>query len=108
MKSVLWRLKMARKKINLDALPSNNLDSSNVKDLSPVTSGQVKTARSGGFAHEVRNIGNSLFEEIILPAIKSAIVDFFSNGVSMVMFGANGQPSRRGRGQHRSYNKMYG
>lgn len=93
---------MARRKLDIDSLPSNNLEEID-KDLKVVTT-KVKTSKSGGFAVEVRNIGNSLFEEIILPAVKSAVVDFFSNGVNMVMFGR--ESTNRGRSRHTAYNKM--
>lgn len=93
---------MANRKLRLDKLPSNNLTTPN-EEVSIITGG-VKTRRGGGLAREVRNIGNSLFAEIVMPAIKSAVVDFFSNGVNMMMFGSDSQPRR---GQPRSYNKQY-
>ncbi len=94
---------MANRKLRLDKLPSNNLTTPN-KEVSIITGGVKTRSRSGGLAREVRNIGNSLFEEIVMPAIKSAVVDFFSNGVNMMMFGSDSQPRR---GQPRSYNKQY-
>ncbi len=93
---------MARRKFDINSLPSNNLEPVE-KDIPVIAAGRVKT-RKGGFAGEVRTIGNSLFEEIILPAVKSAIVDFFSNGVSMVMFG-RGSPGASGK--HKAYHKPY-
>lgn len=96
---------MARRKFDINSLPSNDLEPREGKDVSVVTTGRVKTRKGGGLANEVRTIGNSLFEEIILPAIKSAIVDFFSNGVNMVMFGKDSM-NRRG-GRHTAYNRMH-
>lgn len=93
---------MANRKLRLDKLPSNNLTTPN-KEVSIITGG-VKTRKGGGLAREVRNIGNSLFEDIIIPAIKAAVVDFFSNGVNMMMFGSDSRPHP---GQPRSYNKQY-
>jgi hypothetical protein len=93
---------MAKRKIQLDNLPSNNLTTLNKEG--PIITGGVKTRRGGGLAEQVRDIGNSLFSEIVMPAIKAAVVDFFSHGVNMMMFGSDSSPRR---GQHRSYNKQY-
>ena len=94
---------MAKRNLNLSKLPSNNLTTPDKKEVS-IVKGKVRTKKGGGLARDVRNIGNSLFEDIVLPAIKSAVVDFFSNGVSMVMFG---EDSRSNRGRQQSYNRMY-
>ena len=96
---------MARRKLDINRLPSNDLEPRDDRNVEIVTTGRVKTRKGGGLANEVRGIGNSLFEEIILPAVKSAIVDFFSNGVNMVMFGR--ESTSRGRGRHTSYNRMH-
>lgn len=96
---------MTRKKVDLNSLPSNNMEPVD-KDISVVTTGRIKTRKGGGLANEVRTIGNSLFEEIILPAVKSAVVDFFSNGVNMIMFGRE-STRPRGDGRHTAYNRMH-
>ena len=52
---------MARRKLDINALPSNNTEPID-KDLEIVTTGRVKTQRgSKGIASEVRNISNALF-----------------------------------------------
>ncbi len=97
-----------RRRVDLNKLPSNSQRPKRKVGKKPtaITSGKIRTKKaSGGFAKEVRNIGNSLFEEIVVPAIKSAIVDFFSNGVNMAMFGS-GSNTRRRDGR-RPYNRMY-
>ena len=97
---------MTRKKVRLDNLPSNNLTAPNEEETQ-IISGTVKTKRGGGLARNVRNIGNSLFEEIIMPSIKSAIVDFFSHGVKMMMFGEDTPSRSRLGGQPQPYNQRY-
>jgi hypothetical protein len=94
---------MAKRHLDLDNLPSNNQLTPN-KDISPVTTGRVRT-KQAGFSTQVRDIGNGLFESIIVPAVKDAIVAFFTNGVSQVIFGQ--ETNTRGRSRHRSYNRMY-
>lgn len=94
---------MARR-VELDKLPSNNREKPEA--LTQITRQPVKMRRGDNLASNVRNIGNSLFEDIILPAVKSAIVDFFSNGVSMMMFGQDEGRVRRGRGNV-AYHRMH-
>jgi hypothetical protein len=76
------------------------------KDISIVTTGRVKTRKGGGLASEIRNIGNSLFAEIIMPAMKGAVLDFFNDGLRMAMFGRD-DINRRGSGRHTAYNRMH-
>ena len=62
---------MARRKIDISNLPSNNKTSSNrPREIESIVDGRARTGKGGGLASDVQNIGNSLFEEIILPAVK--------------------------------------
>ena len=96
---------MARRKFDLNSLPSNNQDPVD-KDISVVTTGRIKTRKGGGLANEIRAIGNSLFETTLLPSLKSIVVDFLNTGVSMLILGRN-TGSQHGVGRHTSYNKRY-
>jgi len=69
-----------------------------------VVHARIQTRGRSKVAHKAHNIGSSLFEEIIMPAIKSIISDFFSNGIDMMLFGERGQSSRSYR--RRDYNRM--
>lgn len=96
---------MARRKFDINALPSNNQDPID-KDISVIaTPSRVKIRRSGGLANEVRKIGNSLFETIVIPALRGIVGDFFHSGIDMVMFRNDSVGSSHGR--HTSYNKRY-
>ncbi len=95
---------MARRKFDIDSLPSNNLEPTD-KDISVVTTGRIKTRKGGGLANTVRNIGNSLFAEMVMPALKAATIDFFSEGVRMLITG--GESIGRRRGGHTSYDRMH-
>ena len=93
-----------RNRINLSRLPSNNKTTSNRKELTPIVQGRTHK-RGGGLAGEIQNIGNSLFAEIVVPAIEAGILDFFTSGLSMLF---NKGESRRSHQSHRtSYNSMY-
>ena len=96
---------MARRKLDINSLPSNDSEPRD-KDISVVTTGRVKTRKGGGLANNVRNIGNSLFANIVLPTIKSLVLDFFNDGLRMAMFGQDSSAGRRD-GRHTSYNRMH-
>ena len=94
---------MARRKLDINSLPSNNQEEP--EQLSAVTTGRITTRKKGGLANEIRNIGNSLFSSIVLPAMKGAVLDFFSDGLRMALFrGDNAGP--RG-GAPVAYNQQY-
>ncbi len=97
------------KKVDLDRLPSNNRDSpNNPPEVKPVIR-SVKKQKKAIIATEVRNITTSLFAEVVLPAIKSAITDFVTNGIEMVIWGqGSNSPSRGGRRRRRNYGGIYG
>jgi hypothetical protein len=92
---------MARKKINLDRLPSNNQTTGN---LPSVVKGGVRTRARGGIANKIRDIGNSLFESIILPAMQDNAIDFFNEGLQMLIKGQSYDIRPTGR---QPYNNMY-
>ncbi len=95
---------MRKKNVQLNKLPSNNLTTPNKKDVSPIISGGVKTRKGGGLARDVRNIGNSLFGELILPALKKMALDFLNEAGEQMLFKGQNVPRR---GRHQPYNKLY-
>lgn len=91
---------MARKqrKHDLQNMPANNRDGDGQAELEgPVTLGR-RVPKQTGIAADIRDIGNNLFSEILVPAAKSTIVDFVNNGVSELIFGSSTKrpTSRRG------------
>lgn len=101
---------MARRQINIDSLPSNNkmVPNKPSKSAGPlVDPSRVKSRKSSGFASEVRTVGNSLFSEILLPAIKSAVIDFINSGANMLIYGQQANFSRGGFRQRVAYNQPY-
>ena len=97
---------MARKKLDIDSLPSNNLEPVEEKDIAVVTTGGVKT-RSGGFSSTIRNIGNALFDSIVIPAFQSLTEDFVGEAVRMLVRGGTSISKGATRGKHTAYNKQY-
>lgn len=93
-----------RNRINLGRLPSNNKTTPNREELSPIVRGRTHK-RGSGLAGEIQNIGNSLFAEIIVPAIEAGVLDFLTSGISMLFNKGAGKPSQHSR--RTSYNSMY-
>lgn len=93
---------MAKRNLQLDKLPSNNLTTPNKE--TPIVTGGVKRRKGGGLARDIRNIGNSLFGELILPALKSMALDFLNEAGSQVLFRGENAPRK---GKPRAYDKLY-
>lgn len=74
-----------------------------------VVSHPIRSRKS--VAGNVQNIGNGLFEQIILPALKDMIYSFFSSGARMLIFGQDDNYQQSGYGNRpmirRSYNEPY-
>jgi hypothetical protein len=90
---------MAKPRIKADELPSNNKTVPN-----RVVSRGVRIGNDD-VSNKMRTVGNSLFDTVILPAIKSLLYDTFMNGLSMVIFQGDNNPAARGR--RTSYNRQY-
>lgn len=97
-----------RKKVDIDNLPSNSRFSQEPKEIKPITSGRVRRRSAGGLANTIRNIGNALFSDVVIPSLRSTALDFLHNGIDMfaegydVVRGFSSGPKR-----HRSYHNMY-
>jgi hypothetical protein len=98
---------MARRTLDPDSLPSNNLDPIEEKDIAVVTTGGVKTRSSGGFAVTIRNIGNALFDTIVVPNLQSLTEDFVGEAVRMLVRGGKAVSKGATRGQRTAYHRQY-
>lgn len=92
---------MARRTINLDRLPSNN-----EQEIEMVLKGSVRTRPRGGMANRIRDIGNSLFEEIVIPTLKDGFLNFAYEALVQLVKGSSSY-SVRGRGEYTAYHKQY-
>ena len=98
---------MARRTLNPDALPSNILEPIEEKDIAVVTTGGVKTRSSGGFAATIRNIGNTLFDSIVVPALQSLTEDFAGEAVRLLVRGGKSVSKGGARGKPTAYHRQY-
>lgn len=95
-----------RRKINIDHLPSNSRSKRPIERVDiegKVRIGKKKT----GMAYHIKNIGNSLFADMIWPAIQNLVVDFFGEGIRMLVFKDLDIPRRSRTSLRRSYNDKY-
>jgi hypothetical protein len=92
---------------SLPEYPSNRSTKPNQqrRRVDPVVSGGVTYRRST--AGNIRKVGNGLFEEIIMPAVKEMIFSFFSSGARMLIFGDDQDGYRASPRGRQSYNSRY-
>lgn len=97
---------MAKRNIDINKLPSNNLESPNQVTLQ----GSVKRQppKPPGFSSEIRSIAVYLFEDVVLPAVKSIVHDFVGSGLEMMLWGERSNNSGYGRNRRRpNYHRAY-
>ena len=96
-------------------LPNGYTDAKEEKKIEKVVEGDiVKKKKSAGdkmlstfIANDLKTVGNSIWMEIIVPAIKDAISKTVSNGIDMLLYGDVRTPSRSGTGSYVSYASYY-
>lgn len=93
---------MAKRNLNLSKLPSNSL--SPREKEKPVVTGKAKKRSGGGLARDLRNVGNSLFGDVVMPALKSLALDFINQAGEQMLFKGDRRP---GRGAPTAYNRPY-
>lgn len=94
---------MAQRKLDLDRLPSNNQTTTNKRiELT----GEIRSKPRGGIANKVRDIGNSLFQEIVVPALQDGAIEFLSEGFSRLIRGGSDTTYTRAR-KHTDYSGVY-
>ncbi len=79
--------------------------------LTPVTKGEVKKSSAQEFKElffpETPNaVGDYIFKDIVVPAIKNLVIDIVSDGVNMLLTGKTGRAGYSGA-SNVSYQKYY-
>ena len=89
-----------------EEFPSNNLEEPNEpkKLKHPIKlEGGVEQKRKSTFARDVQDISVYLYEDVILPAVKTALSDFVTNGIQALLWGINDGPAPRRRTSGRRF-----
>jgi hypothetical protein len=93
---------MAKRELNLDKLPSNNIEDEAVTSPDRITKGKVVKSKKkvqSTFYSDINLIISNLYEDVIMPGIKSGITEFVQRGIEMIIWPDGGGTSRnRGRG----------
>ena len=86
----------------MENFPSNSHESKEKKVIKPVVSG-AKTKKKSEIskfadvflAEDVNSVKSYILMDVLVPAIKKAISDIVTNGVDMILYGGNGNPSTK-------------
>lgn len=85
------------------------------KKVSKVVRGKVRTKKKSEMsklgdifiAEDIRNVGSYAFMDVLVPAIKDAVYNIVSDGISMMLFGSTGGKHKRSTAERVSYNRYY-
>ena len=99
-----------KRRNDINRYPSNNrtpVEKQEIEQIEIV--GSVSRGAKKGLANDVRVISNYLFETIVLPAIKEAVIDFFGSGIRQLIngFGNSVGIQQHYRQEPRSYHRRY-
>ena len=84
------------------------------KKVEKVVTGPVKTKKKSEarkiidifISEDARNVKDYIFMDVLVPAIKKAIVDIATDGINMIFYGTSGSRARRSNADRFSYNQI--
>lgn len=85
------------------------------KKVAKVIDGNARLRKKSGaskladilVAEDINTVKNSLFSDILVPALKKVISDVVTNGIDMILYGSTGASRPKGPGSTISYSKYY-
>lgn len=85
------------------------------KKVEKVVNGLVKKKKKNGaeklastfLSEDVGSVKTYIFRDILVPAIKKAISDIFSNGIDMLLYGESGNSKKKNQSSYVSYKGYY-
>lgn len=85
------------------------------KKVEKVVTGKVITKKRSGirkFADELisedaKNVKSYVFGEVLIPAIKKAVLDIVTDGINMILYGESGRGAKRSTADRVSYRNYY-
>lgn len=98
-----------RRKVDMDNIPSNNIFSDQLEPMELAGSARRAVGpKSSIFANTIRAISNSIFADIILPAIQTTVSDSAKTFIDSLIY-KKSSPSMMGarRSSHSDYNRRY-
>lgn len=85
------------------------------KKVTKVIDGNARLRKKNGaskladilVAEDINTVKDSLFSDILVPALKKVISDVVTNGIDMILYGSTGASRPKGPGSTISYSKYY-
>lgn len=85
------------------------------KKIEKVVKGEAKMKKKNGaeklatifISEDVGNVRTYIFRDILVPAIKKAISDIFTNGIDMLLYGETGKSKKKSQASSVSYRGYY-
>ena len=101
-------------KSNSHKSKEENADSSD-NSVKKVTTGKTRIKKKNGLikfadsmiSEDAANVKSYILMDVLLPAIKKAVVDIVTDGVNMILYGETSVSSRKSSGSKVSYRKFY-
>lgn len=91
-----------------------NVDSSDIS-VKKVTTGKTRIKKKNGLlkfadsmiSEDAANVKSYILMDVLMPAIKKAVVDIVTDGINMILYGETSVSSRKSSGSKVSYRKFY-
>lgn len=85
------------------------------KKVEKVVTGKVKTRKKSStrkfidefISEDAKSIKSYVFGDVLVPALKKAIDDIVTNGISIILYGESGRGSKRSTADRVSYRSYY-
>lgn len=85
------------------------------KKVEKVVTGKVITKKRSGFrkfadefiSEDAKNVKSYVFGEVLIPAIKKAVLDIVTDGINMILYGESGRGHKRSTADRVSYRNYY-
>lgn len=85
------------------------------KKVNAVVTTPARTTKRSGFrrladiiiAEDAANVKSYIFTDVLVPALKKAISDIFSNGIDMLLYGESGRSKKSSPASRISYRSYY-
>lgn len=108
------RFKMEEFKSNSHISRENNTDSSSTS-VKKVITGKTRVKKKNGLirfadsmiSEDAANVKSYILMDVLLPAIKKAVVDIVTDGINMILYGETSVSSRKSSGSKISYRSYY-
>lgn len=86
----------------MENFPSNSHESKEKRIVKPVVTGaktkkksEISKVADVFLAEDINSVKSYIIMDVLVPAVKKAISDIVTNGIDMILYGGNGNPSTK-------------